>query len=274
MALLDMADRGGYRSFDEMQCRAAGKALADRYRSADPFPHIVIDEFLDVAMLRDVVRDFPGGESGSRPFDREQERFKQQFHPQQCNGLTTRNIFAELNSQAFLAFLAEMTGVTGLIADPYFAGAGLHETRRGGHLGIHADFNRHEMMNVERRLNLLIYLNDDWDDSYGGALELWDRKMTGCQKRTFPHMARAVVFATDLDSYHGHPDPLKCPPERTRRSIATYYYTAPRDVVFDIDRTTNFRQRPGSRDKRDWRIALHHLANDWAPPVLRRRLRI
>lgn len=273
MARLKLIDRGGYLAFDEAQCRAAGRALAGTYRAADPFPHVVIEDFLDAALLRDVVQAFPvtGAAAAS---DRDQERLKRQFRPEECSGLVARNLFAELNSQAFLGFLEEMTGLSGLITDPYFAGAGLHETQRGGHLGIHADFNRHEIMNVERRLNLLIYLNDDWDESYGGALELWDRGMTECRVRVLPTMARAVIFATDLDSYHGHPDALTCPPDRTRRSIATYYYKAPDDAVFRIDRTTNFRRRPGSVDKRDWRIILHHIAVDWAPPALRRRLRL
>jgi len=269
MALLNYVDSGGYRQLDEAQCRSAGKLLADSYRSASPFPHIVIDDFVDRDVLQAIVRDFPQP-NGTLPFARAQERLKHQYHPKDCAGLATRNLFAELNSQAFLAFLAEMTGIQGLIADAYYTGAGLHETLRGGHLGIHADFNRHEVMNVERRLNLLIYLNEDWDDSYGGALELWDRGMTGCADRISPVLGRAVIFTTNLDSFHGHPDPLTCPPGRSRRSIATYYYAVPEQTAFAVDRTTTFRQRPRSNDQRDWKVLLHHLAQDWTPPALRR----
>jgi hypothetical protein len=130
------------------------------------------------------------------------------------------------------------------------------------------------VMQVERRLNLLIYLNKDWPDAYGGALELWDKAMTGCVVKAAPVFGRAVIFTTDLDSYHGHPDPLTCPPDRARRSIATYYYTAP-DVsaAAPVDRMTNFRPRPDSSDKRDWRVMLHHFAQDWTPPALRRERR-
>jgi Rps23 Pro-64 3,4-dihydroxylase Tpa1-like proline 4-hydroxylase len=269
MPLLELMDKGGYRAFDEAQCRAAGEALADRYRSATPFPHIVIDDFIDPDLLRQVIRDFPDT-TGRGFFSRDQERLKYQFHPQECSGLATRNLFAELNSQALLAFLSAMTGIKGLIADAYYNGAGLHETKRGGHLSIHADFNRHAPMRVERRLNLLIYLNEEWSESYGGALELWDQQMTACQVKAYPLLGRAVVFSTDLDSYHGHPDPLQCPPDRARRSIATYYYTAS-DRTAGADRSTNFRARPHSTDKRDWRIMLHHLLADWTPPALRRR---
>ena len=270
MPLLTLPDKGGYPAFDREQCREAGRALRERYEAGDPFPHIVIDDFLDPTLLRRVLDEFPDS-AGKTSFSREQERLKFQYNPAECPGATTRMLFAELNSSAFLGFLSGMTGLKGLIADPYYAGAGLHETKRGGHLSIHADFPRHEIMKVDRRLNLLIYLNEDWQSDYGGALELWDRQMTACRQSVAPVLNRAVVFNTDRDTFHGHPDPLTCPPDRSRRSIATYYYTAP-PVRQTLERTTDFQRRPGSADKRDWRILLHHLRADWLPPALQRRL--
>ena len=270
MPLLSFADLGGYRCFDIEQCREAGRGLAEQYRANDPFPHIVIDDFVDPALLREVVAEFPDT-SERAYFSREQERLKFQMRADECPGAATRALFAELNSVALLTFLSEMTGIQGLIADPYFAGAGLHEIKTGGHLSIHADFPRHEVMHLDRRLNLLVYLNDDWDPDYGGALELWDRRMRQCRKSILPLMARAVVFNTERDTFHGHPDPLACPEHRSRRSIATYYYTASGATTPKIERTTDFRPRPGTEDKRDWRIMLHHLKADWLPPILQRR---
>lgn len=271
MPLLTMADTGGYRAFDAAQCREAGRTLAPSYREADPFPHVVVDDLIDPDLLRRVVDEFPSSD-GKDCFHREQERLKFQYSPGECPGPITRMLFAELNSRAFLAFLSEMTGIKGLIADAYYAGAGLHETKRGGHLSIHADFPRHEVMKVDRRLNLLIYLNDDWDEGYGGALELWDRRMTARRRSVVPTLGRAVVFSTENDTFHGHPEPLTCPADRSRRSIATYYYTAPAATLGTMDRTTDFRPRPGSTDKRDWRIMLHNLKTDWLPPVIQRRM--
>jgi Rps23 Pro-64 3,4-dihydroxylase Tpa1-like proline 4-hydroxylase len=271
MPLLSFADLGGYRCLDREQCREAGRTLAEEYRTNIPYPHIVIDDFIDPALLREVVAEFP--DTSKRDyFSREQERFKYQVRPDECPGAITRALFAELNSVALLTFLSEMTGIEGLIADPYFAGAGLHEIRAGGHLGIHADFPRHEVMHLDRRLNLLVYLNDDWETEYGGALELWDHRMLRCRKSILPVMARAVVFNTECDTFHGHPDPLACPEHRSRRSIATYYYTASTAEASRIERTTDFRPRPGTSDKRDWHIMLHHLKADWIPPVLQRRV--
>lgn len=272
MAVLRFTDLGGYHALDVDECRIAGQRLADEYRSNDPFPHIVIDDFIDMSLLRAVVDEFPDN-SAREWFARDQECLKVQVRPDECEGPLTRALFAELNSMAFLTFLSELTGIHGLVGDPYFAGAGLHEVRAGGHLGIHADFPRHDVMRLDRRLNLLVYLNEDWDPAYRGALELWDRDMTSCRKSIQPLMARAVVFNTARDTFHGHPTQLACPQDRSRRSIATYYYTASDMSLPLYERTTDFRPRPGSADKRDWRILLHNLKADWIPPILQRRKR-
>jgi len=272
MSVLELEDTAlGLPFFKEDTARTVGAQYADTYRQADPFPHIVIDDFVDSGLLRQVINEFPS-DSGLT-FARAQELKKTQYHPADC-GPFTRHLLNELNSQAFLVFLRAMTGIKGLVADPYYVGGGLHETRRGGLLGVHADFNMHPKMKLQRRINLLIYLNEDWDDAYGGHLELWDRGMTACQKKVAPVLGRAVMFNTDLDSYHGHPDPLDCPPEISRRSIATYYYTAfPGSEELAPKRTTNFQSRPGSKDKFDFKVQLRHLVQDWVPPAIQRGLR-
>jgi Rps23 Pro-64 3,4-dihydroxylase Tpa1-like proline 4-hydroxylase len=268
--MLHSARIDGYVALDPAECRAVGRSLSHQYQSASPFPHIVIDDFLDGEVLRGVLADFPSSEQ-KEFFDRDQERLKFQFQPQEVSSGLVRSLFAELNSQAFLGFLEELTGISGLISDPYFEGGGLHETKRGGHLGIHADFNVHDRLRLERRLNLLIYLNEDWSDDYGGELELWDQAMKECVVRVKPVFGRAVIFNTALDSFHGHPNPLTCPPNRSRRSIATYYYTAVEDGLSALPkRTTNFQARPGSSDKKDWQIRRYHFVNDWVPPKLQR----
>lgn len=269
MAVLSLTDLGGYHCFEQENCVRAGRDLASTYQMNSPYPHVVLDDFLDADVLQRVIEQFPDS-TGHPCFDRNQERLKFQFRPDQCEGAAVRMLFAELNSRAFLCFLSEMTGISGLIADPYFAGAGLHETKRGGHLGIHADFPNHAELNLERRLNLLIYLNRDWEPDYGGGLELWDKGLARAEQTIMPLFGRAVIFNTASDTFHGHPEPLACPETRSRRSIATYYYTARAPALAPLQRTTDFRARPGSRDKSDWRIRLHNLKADWLPPLLQR----
>lgn len=268
MATLTPIEDNGYIHFDEAASKSAGSALAEQYQNAKPFPHIVMDEFLPKSFLSGLLHEFPDTSDKSY-FDRDQERFKVQLPPSQIPGPRLRNLVTELNSAAMIRFLQEMTGIKGLIPDPYFMGGGLHETRSGGHLGVHADFNIHKLLKLERRLNLLIYLNDDWDEEWGGHLELWDRSMTRCEHRVAPLLGRAVVFNTSLDSYHGQPDPVRCPPDRARRSIATYYYTANEEGLHKLTgRTTVFKVRPGTTDREDRRIQFNHFLRDWVPPRL------
>jgi hypothetical protein len=178
MSELNLRQVGSYAAFDAEECRGAGRALAQRYRSASPFPHVVIDDFLDAGLLRSVLEQFPSSEH-KVPFLRDQERLKFQYTPAETGSPVVRNLLAELNGQAFLGFLEEMTGIQGLVSDPYYLGGGLHESRRGGYLGVHADFNIHVTLKLERRLNLIVYLNEDWEPDFGGDLELWDRKLSG-----------------------------------------------------------------------------------------------
>jgi Rps23 Pro-64 3,4-dihydroxylase Tpa1-like proline 4-hydroxylase len=130
-----------------------------------------------------------------------------------------------LNSNPFVGFLEKITAITGLLADPHLQGGGVHNTRPGGYLKVHADFNKHPRYGLDRRLNLLIYLNEDWQPEYGGDLELWSPDMQSCIHSIAPIAGRCVIFRTSSNSYHGHPHPLTCPPDRSRRSVALYYYS-------------------------------------------------
>src|SRR3712207_1690584 len=161
-------------------------------------------------------------------------------------GPATRHLLAELNSATFIDFLERLTGIDGLIPDPHFEGGGLHQIEPGGHLKVHADFNRHPRMDLERRLNVLIYLNRDWKDEYGGAFELWNEDMTECAERVMPYFNRCVVFSTTSTSYHGHPEPLACPEGMTRKSVALYYYSKDRPASERSEgHNTLFKARPG-----------------------------
>ncbi len=272
MAVLDFIGSDAHPRFAQDQCVAEGERLSASYRNASPFPHIVIDEFVSHDVLRAINAHFPSREK-SVSFTRNQEKLKYQFHPDDLDDALTYSLFTALNSQPFLAFLSALTGIDGLIADPYFAGGGLHETLRGGHLGVHADFNRHKRMNVRRRINVLIYLNEDWKDEYGGHLELWSKDMKNVERQVAPIIGRCVIFNTDLDSYHGHPDPLATPDGKSRRSIATYYYTSAQTLADQPDRTTNFKRRPGSSDKKDFSVKSRELVKDLVPPALLRLAR-
>ncbi len=261
-------------ALDRAQCIAAGEALHDRYVSAEPFPHIVLDDFIDADVLRRLVAEWPDTSADKKYYDRAQERLKYEWQPHEVTTPALRAFLAEMNAEPMLRFIEALTGIKKLIADPYYAGAGLHETKAGGHLGVHADFNVHKGMNLLRRINLLIYLNDDWQPEWNGNLELWSTDMKVRRQSVAPALGRAVIFNTELDSFHGVPDPVACPPERSRRSIALYYYTAPEAGLADVPvRTTVFKPRPGTGDVPDREVARRHLIHDWVPPALLRALK-
>jgi hypothetical protein len=139
-------------------------------------------------------------------------------------------------------------------------------------LSVHADFNVHSPLKVERRLNLLVYLNKDWKMKYGGALELWDREMKACAKKVEPLFNRCVVFSTNATSFHGHPDPVAHPQGKPRRSLALYYYTATYDGTarkFD----TQFKARKNTDDKFDWKVRGDELMADVLPPIVWRNMK-
>lgn len=255
---------------DTTAVREIGKSHADRYQSGQPYNHICLDDFLPPEIIARVKADIATLPEAERTFARAQENLKSSYNPERLPEYT-RNLFHAFNSRAFILFLEEMTGIEGLIPDPYFMGAGIHKTLNGGHLDIHADFNLHGKMNVERRLNVLIYLNDDWQEDWGGCFEIWDRDMTGKVARFAPIKNRMVCFSTGSDTFHGNPEPVNHPNGEPRQSIALYYYTA----TWDDSRkahTTLFKPRPDSKDKADRVIARRAFAQDILPPMLYRRI--
>jgi Rps23 Pro-64 3,4-dihydroxylase Tpa1-like proline 4-hydroxylase len=225
--------------------RLAG-SLADTHRCAEPFPHTVIDSFLPDSVLAAAAATFPGrDEPGWRVYDHEQE-MKREFSRVEALPEPLRQLLLFLNSAIMLEFLEQLTGIDGLIPDPYFVGGGLHEIEPGGWLEVHADFNRYERLRLDRRINLLLYLNRDWREHYGSHLELWDREMTGCVKRVLPVYNRCVIFNTTDQAFHGHSTPLRCPPDRARRSLALYYYSNGRPAMEQAPaHSTLWQQRPG-----------------------------
>ena len=154
-------------------------------------------------------------------------------------GIYTRMMFAFLKSETWIRFLEGLTGIENLIPDPKYFGSGIHMTSGGGKLNIHADFNR--LGKLHRRVNTFLFLNEDWNESFGGHLEFWNREMNKCEQRILPTFGRFVVFSTTDFSYHGHPHPLTCPKGRVRRSLALYYYTQnrPSDECIGNDCSTS-----------------------------------
>jgi Rps23 Pro-64 3,4-dihydroxylase Tpa1-like proline 4-hydroxylase len=214
--------------FDQQHLQQLASQCAADYRSATPFPHTVIDGFLKPEAADALAACFPTPDDpmGWDHYGAENYEVKMSSAREELFPAPLRQAIHDLNSGVFIRFLEELTGIEHLLPDPHLAGGGLHLTRRGGHLGIHADFNWHERLQAHRRINLLIYLTPGWAESWGGALELWDRKAVACERVVEPLFNRAAIFDTTSDSFHGHPTHWAA--DANRRSIALYYYTTSR----------------------------------------------
>jgi len=243
------------------------------YQQAKPFPHIVIDNFFDPQLLERVLQEFPQpGQIAWQRFDNERE-VKLASASERHFGPVTRLLLYHLNSMTFLEFLSQVTGIDNLLPDPGFEGGGLHQIVRGGKLGVHADFNKHRRYDLDRRLNLLLYLNKDWRDDYGGHLQLWNRDMTACEAKVAPLFNRVMIFSTTDFTYHGHPDPLQCPEGMTRKSLALYYFSNGRPAEeVSGEHSTLFRARDDADFKPTFAQRLRKVGTNWVPPVLARRL--
>jgi Rps23 Pro-64 3,4-dihydroxylase Tpa1-like proline 4-hydroxylase len=250
--------------------------LNPKYTSASPFPSISIENFFNAEMLEEVLAEFPdlAGEDAIRYNDHNQKKFagkgEQSFKD------ATRAFMHFLNSEPFLKFVQTITGIEEtLLGDPYFSGGGLHEIKSGGLLKVHADFNKNERTGLDRRVNVLVYLNKDWKEEYGGHFELWDREMKQCEGKILPTFNTLAMFSTTSHSYHGHPDPLTCPDDMSRKSLALYYYSNGRpkeEVLEDLeDHTTLFKEREGvGSDKASLfgKVGRRKIIREITPPVI------
>lgn len=230
---------------DTAKAKEIGASFAERYQSAEPFHHICIDNFLPMEVIESVRADLASLPDAERAFDAAEEKLKSQFNPDRLPEYS-RHLFQSFNSRHFILFLEEMTGIKGLIPDPYFIGAGIHKTLNGGYLNIHADFNVHGQMKLERRLNLLIYLNPPWKEEWGGSFEVWDKPMQNKVASFAPTENRMCCFSTGSDTW-----------DESR-----------------LAHSTLFKPRPGTEDARAGvRSKIDNAAKELLPPMLYRTSR-
>lgn len=226
-----------------------GNKNKNKYSRAKPFPHIVLDNFFNTQYLNSVHSEFPDLSKSKKTKNyiniNEIKLANNDFKkfPKKI-----KNIINFLNSKKFIKFLQNITSINeNLIADTSLSGGGLHEIKKSGVLKIHTDFNRHPVLKLDRRINLLLYLNKQWKKKYGGNLEFWNQEMKQCKKRVLPIFNRMVIFSTTDFSNHGHPQPLNCPKDKSRKSIAIYYFSKgrPKSEIKDIyqKNTTLFKNR-------------------------------
>ncbi len=217
------------------------QSLQKQYLAAQPYPHVVLDGFLhdDVALA--LYNGFPklgemathyDGMNEKKAEDSGFERYPQVF----------RDLRAALFSKTFTTFLERVTGIEDIRTCEGALGSGTHQGGNGSFLDIHVDFNIHPTENLHRRINVLVFLNKNWQESYGGKLEMWNKDMTACVAAHLPLLNRCVIFETNDISYHGY-GKITVPDGESRKSVYAYYYT-PLDKSTLVYHDTTFRTRP------------------------------
>jgi hypothetical protein len=226
--------------------------LRSEFTTAKPFPYVKIDNFIDPAKAQAIAAAYPSFDvalNQGRTFSTVNERKKIQISDASKYAAPIAELNALLASESFLNDLSYITNIPKLLADDQLVGGGIHVTGPGGRLDVHIDFNFIEERKLHRRLNLLVYLNSPWEDSWGGQFQLWDKEVKYCEATFSPVFNRCVIFETSEISYHGVV-PISPDAPFPRKSFATYYYTRePPAHWTGISHSTIFKARPDEKLK-------------------------
>tara|TARA_Y100000389_G_scaffold204789_1_gene259675 strand:+ start:2411 stop:3154 length:744 start_codon:yes stop_codon:yes gene_type:complete len=202
------------------------------YNTSEPFPHIVIDNFLRDDVIDKYVKYSKSLElrncDNNRLPPNTTTQYKYAYDNMNKYPKEIQKLFNFLNSAEFIKKIEKLTGIENLIIkNPRLKGAGFHKITNNGFLNLHTDFNNYKdtIGSLDRRINILIYLNPDWKESYKGHLWLCNKETKKIEKKVLPIKNRCVIFSTTNKSIHGHPERLEVPRGITRDSIALYYYT-------------------------------------------------
>ncbi|MBR9805570.1 2OG-Fe(II) oxygenase [bacterium] len=234
-------------------------ALKDQFQNASPFPSICIDNFLDPEFARQLTASYPSFEEAQQKgleFKTVNERKKIQITDPAYFPDPVEALHQALKSPAFLQGMQTLSGIDELAFDPEFNGGGMHMTDVSGILDVHVDFNYSENLALYRRLNILIYLNEDWQEDWGGRVELWDKDVKHCEHSFAPVLNRCLIFATSDHSFHGV-SKVAAPDGVVRKSFAIYLYNKePAASEYSAQHSTIFKARPDEKRKKYYHMPL------------------
>jgi Rps23 Pro-64 3,4-dihydroxylase Tpa1-like proline 4-hydroxylase len=253
------------RFIDREKLARIAEQKRDSYVTAKPFPHTFVDGLFPDSLLDAVIADLPQDDKNWTEYDNPNER-KRVFSDVNAFAPAAETMAHALNSLPVIEFLEKLTGIENIIPDPYLHAAGYMKVAPGGFLGLHTDFTMHKRLPLERRINVLVYLNRDWKTEWGGQLELHsgdDLNDPGhVEVNIEPIFNRTVIFSTP-NALHGHRRPVACPPGRNRLLFSCFYFTVPPAL--------GYRSRAQKVDfpgKNNFSRTATKLANRLLPPIV------
>jgi len=205
------------------------KLMKEDYVDNSPYPHVVIDDFLNPEILKSASKAIHKGidtlawQKGDHPG----QRYKKWIEKHKAMPEPARRVSQWLGGSDFLHFISEISGIPNLISDNFNLGGGIHCSSTGGRLGTHYDFNWNEELGLIRRINVLLFMNYDWEEKWKGNFQMWKTDRSEVAKEIEPIANRLVMFNTTLNSWHGFTEKIECPADRYRLSFAKYYYQYP-----------------------------------------------
>jgi Rps23 Pro-64 3,4-dihydroxylase Tpa1-like proline 4-hydroxylase len=259
------------RSLDRIRLPSDLELLREAYKSAKPFPHVVIDDMFSASLLESLLTEMAAMKQNqwSRIEQDTRERTLRMRSAAEL-GDAGVDMLSIVHSAPFLCLLSEITGVWQLLPDPYLQGAGYASMRRGDYFHVHSDRSVAYDTGLTRRLAMIVFLNKSWKPEYHGKLELWNHTATSCEASVEPLFNKTVIFEVAHPNFHGVPVPLACPADRSRQSFILYFHTV------GIDGKSNVRPHSSifaPRLRGTNRMTLRSLARDVTPPILTRAIR-
>ncbi len=254
---------------EQLELSSPLSTLAAAYRTAKPYPHLILDDFLDPKLLDAVVAEMPSLNRENWVHEQDETLIKYNLRSAVDLGPAGYRLVSFLHSAGFLYLLSELTGIADLLPDPYLQGSGYHIMPKGGFFQIHADRNTAYSTGLTRRLAFITYLNKSWRHEYGGQLELWNLDGSRQEVVIEPHFNRTVIFEITDQNFHGVPKTIACPDGRSRNSFALYYHTVGAEGVREFTPHSSI-YAPSFYQKK--RSTFSKLFRDWIPPVLGRAI--
>jgi Rps23 Pro-64 3,4-dihydroxylase Tpa1-like proline 4-hydroxylase len=234
-------------------------ALAQDYQGKQPYNHIYFENFLDEDLALTMSREFPRHSEQIWTEYKHVNENKAGLHVRDQLPDLIGKVVDELNSPRFVALLSKLTGIEGLMADDSIEGGGLHQAETGGFLNVHTDFTMHRTKkNWRRRCNLILYLNEGWQEEWGGAIGFWSPDMDSVVA-SYPSFLNTAVLFNTPGALHGFPEPLKCPETVARKSVQFYYYTID-DSPSSVAHATAYHARRSDNAIKKVMIAIDNVA--------------